>query len=211
MENLEIDTNLKFFTDYLNLTIEINNKIRSYENLRMQTPDHIKSLINDLSISSNLLIIFSDCMIIAKAFNDSKMFLHQVFYVKSIYRIVNETFKLLTNYNKILFENSDEDSQAEEIIDLQKDFRKKYNLEKIRIIRNTVGSHYTSEFIEHITHIKNLDIKGALDMFYDFLNLISKISTYITMTRFPLESSNEIFQSYFHEVEKHLININKTQ
>jgi len=211
LENQEFDTNLKFFTDYLNLTVEINNKIRSCENLGMQTPDHIKSIINDLSISSNLLIIFSDCMVIAKAFNDSNVFLYQTFYVKSIYRIVCETFKLFDKYNKLLFENSDDNDSAKEIIQLQKEFRKQYNLESIRLIRNKIGSHYTENFIEHITHINNLDIKGALDMFYDFLNLINRISTYITMTRFPLDRSHEIFQSYFLDVEKYLIKINKKQ
>lgn len=70
---------LIFYTDYINLIVEYNQKIKSYEELNIKTPKEIEEFLESINISANFLVITSECVAIVQAFNNNKRFLYQIF------------------------------------------------------------------------------------------------------------------------------------
>ena len=206
MKTLEIERNLILNTNFLNLVLELNGKIESYENYGIETPTEIQEILTDLKISANLIFVFSDCIAIARSFNESNMYLYKVFFIKSIFRTIYEAFKIIDKYDSHLFKDSNHIKSVNEIIELRKTFKKKHNFKKMGEIRNKVGSHYPESFIEHHNTIINIDFGLTLQMFYDFLNLVNQISNYLSFERFPINETTETFALYFKDVEEKLKN-----
>ena len=93
MKSLEIENFLTNNTNFLNITLQLNDRIESYEECGIETPKHIQEILTDLKICANLIFVSSDCATIAKSFNESEMYLYKAFYIKSIFRTVYESFK----------------------------------------------------------------------------------------------------------------------
>jgi hypothetical protein len=77
VKTLEIERNLILNTNFLNFVLELNGKIESYENRGIETPTEIQKILTDLKISANLIFVFSDCIAIARSFNESNMYLYR--------------------------------------------------------------------------------------------------------------------------------------
>lgn len=211
METVKIDIvkNLILNTNFLNSTLELNDKIKSYETLGIETPTSIQETLIDINISANLVYVYTDCIAIAKSFNECNLFLYQLFFIKSIIRTVHEGFRIIKKYETRLFKKDLENDKIKEIIGLRKIFKKKFNLETIQENRNKVGSHYPEDFIEHYNTIKNIDAKLTLEMFYAFLNIITKINDYLIFERFSHAKLNQVFAPYFKDVEEKLTILGK--
>lgn len=193
---------LIFYTDYINLIVEYNQKIKSYEELNIKTPKEIEEFLESINISANFLVITSECVAIVQAFNNNKRFLYQIFFVKSIYKIVYETFILLQKYHEIILSNEDESlSETKEKISL---FRKEYKIDEIAKIRNTVSSHYTPDFMEQITITKNLDMDKSFKMLEDFLTILVGLNNYLIHEKLSIELMNSKFSNYYSYVESEL-------
>lgn len=206
MKSLEIENFLTNNTNFLNITLQLNDRIESYEECGIETPKHIQEILTDLKICANLIFVSSDCATIAKSFNESEMYLYKAFYIKSIFRTVYESFKIIEKYDAHLFKNSAGNQTVNEIIQLRRNFKKKYDYKKIGEIRNKISSHYPENFIEHHNTIITIDFGLTLQMFYDFFDLITKISIYISSERF--NEMNKVFIDYYKDVEEKLKKLN---
>ncbi|MVO08371.1 hypothetical protein GOQ30_04230 [Flavobacterium sp. TP390] len=204
MEIAEFEKNLTLSTDYLNSTIELNDKIKSYEALGIKTPTIIQETLIDINISANLVYVYTDCIAIGKSFNTSNLFLYQLFFIKSIIRTVHEGFRIIKKYETRFFIEDLENDKVKEVTNLRKVFKKKFNLEIIQENRNKIGSHYPEDFMEHYNTIKNIDVKLTLEMFFAFLLIITKINDYLIFERFSHAKLNQVFAPYFKDVEEKL-------
>lgn len=204
---LEIEKNLILNINFLNLTLEFNAKIKDYEAYGIETPKNIQETLIDINRSANLIYVYSDCIAIAKSFNESNLFLHKIFYIRSIIRTVHEGLKIIKKYENHLFTKDLENEKVKAIIQLLRNFKKSFNLKTIQDNRNKVCSHYPDDFIEHHTTISNIDVKSTLEMFSSFLNIITQINIFFTTVRFTNENLNTIFTPYFKDVEEKLLTL----
>jgi hypothetical protein len=200
----DFDDHLKTYIDCINITVKWNEKIKEYEALKIETPQNIQDVIKRLNINSNFLIIASEFIAVGKSINYSDNFLYQMFFIKSIYRIVYETFNFMNVNGKCIFSvNNEKTNEIKEKIKL---FRKKYSLEKIGKIRNKVAAHYTEDFNEHLNLMLEIDSKQTMIMYYEFIELQFEISNFVVLDFHNGTVSNE-FKEYFKYVEEELIKI----
>lgn len=197
----DFEKHFEIYIDCINITIEWNEKINEYEALKIETPQNMKDSIKRLNINSSFLIIASECVAIGKSINYSNNFLYQMFHLKSIYRIVYETFNFINVNGKFIF--SEENDQTFEIREKLKRFRKKYNIEKIGEIRNEIAAHYTEDFSEHINLMLEIDSKETIEMYYEFIKLQFEISNFVILD-FHTGIVNNEFKEYFKFVEQEL-------
>lgn len=198
---------LIFYTDYLNLIVEVNNKVKNYEDLGIETPKEIKNILYHTNITANFLLIGSECITITQSFNLNSIFLYKIFYIKSIYRIVNETFNLFNKYGKYIFgdaENKILKITPTELIEKINVFKANYNLDEIRRIRNKLSSHYTDDFIEHINLTTNLDVEKSIKMFHDFTEILVGYNSFIINKKLPIAVLKNILLDYFKYIDLEL-------
>ena len=124
-----------------------------------------------------------------------------MFFIKSMYRIVYETFNFINvNGNFIFSVNNEKTTEIKEKI---KQFRKKYSFEKIGKIRNKIAAHYTDDFNEHLNLMLEIDSKETIDMYYEFIELQFEISNFVVLDFHNGIVSSEI-KEYFKFVEGEL-------
>lgn len=200
----DFDDHLITYIDCINITVKWNKKIKEYEALKIETPQNIKDILKKLNISSSFLIIASECVAIGKSINYSNNFLYQMFFIKSMYRIVYETFNFINVNGKFIFSIKNE--KTNEINYKIKQFRKKYSIEKIGKIRNKIAAHYTDDFSEHINLMLEIDSKESMEMHYEFIELQFEVSNFVIHDFHNGKVSTEI-KEYFKLVEKELMKI----
>ncbi|WP_298141380.1 hypothetical protein [Flavobacterium sp.] len=204
----DFEKHFEIYTQCIDITIDWNEKIKEYEAFKIETPQNIKDSIKRLNINSNFLIITSELATIGMSFNNSDSFLYKMFYIKSIYRIVYETFNFINDNGQFIF--SEENEKTIEIKQKLKQFRRKYNIKEIGEIRNKIAAHYTEDFSVQISIMLKIDFESTMQMYFDFFQLKFEISNFVILDFYTATENNE-FKEYFKFVEEELKKIAANQ
>lgn len=181
--SIECDKNLLQFTNQLEVlrNYQVNydrNKFTKEENTYIEKHIHLHILVT---------ISYLDTLTIVKHLNESIMKWEFLYFLKSMYLNIYETFKAydshpnsITNY----FKNDKEViNQFAQIDKKLKFFRKNYKLQgSIKNIRHSVAGHIDKDFNKYFGIVNNITTEKTIKTGMEFTEILNELMKFLTAT-----------------------------
>lgn len=186
MDTLKLNEYLKSYTDNINTSIALINKMEAHKDiLRNEHSENFARLleVNNFLITVNTVTI--DCIVILKNYtskSEEMVYVERLFYVKASYLLFHEFFKSFDFHRKVINELQSESAFLKDqyafITRKLKEFKSEYE-KKIKPIRNSISAHIDRDSINNFKLISTINNSQDGDMLLHFFDLITELNKYL--------------------------------